>query len=576
MKYVVRYLKPYYLHIIIAWSLMLIELAVELMLPFFLGKMIDQGIQTQNLDAIIYWGSIMVGLAFLSFVAGVFNSFYASHVTFRFGYDVRQKLFDKVQAFSFKNLNEYPTSSLVTRFTNDIRMIQNGIFMGLRIMLRAPLLVIGGVVMAFIVNWRIALIFLVTVPLLIGSLLWLVRKGGKLFEKVQARLDNVNRIMQENLSGIRLIKAFLRKRYETNRFKKTNTELMTYTKTSLRLIEASMPILLFVMNMSLLFILWYGNIEVGSNNAEVGDVVAIVNYALRVSMAISMFGFLTMALARMKASAERIERVLDADIDLIETKNANDQYRVKDGAIEFSNVSFHYPNYQENVLMDLSFKVKPQEKIAIIGATGSGKTSLFQLIPRLYDVTNGAVFLDGHDVRDFKLNHLRRAIGYVPQAPLLFTGSIRENIRWGKNGATEDEIIQAAKDAQIHDTINALPNGYETPIGQKGVNLSGGQKQRVSIARALIRQPRILMLDDSTSALDLKTESHLLDAIQAYQCTTLIVTQKVITAMNADRIFLLDDGKLLATGNHNELIKSSELYQKIVESQFGKEGVREL
>lgn len=575
MKYVARYLKPYYFHMIIAWTLMLIELTVELLLPFFLGKMIDEGILNQDLNTVIYWGSIMIVLALVSFAAGIINSFYSAHVTFKFGYDVRQKLFEKVQAFSFKNLNEYPTSSLITRFTNDIRMIQNGIFMGLRIMLRAPLLVIGGVIMAFIVNWKIALIFLVTVPLLIGFLLIVVRKAGKLFSKVQERLDNVNRVMQENLSGIRLIKAFLRKKHETNRFVDANSELMDYTKKSLRLIETAMPVLLFVMNMSLLFILWYGSSEVRAGNAQVGDVVAIINYALRVSMAISMFGFLTMAIARLKASADRIANVLDAEIDLLEADDANDQYQVKDGSVEFSNVSFRYPNLKEDVLTELSFTVKPQEKIAIIGATGSGKTSLFQLIPRLYDVNKGAVYIDGHDVRDYKLDHLRRAIGYVPQAPLLFTGSIRENIRWGKNEATEDDIIQAAKDAQIHDTIKELPHGFDTKIGQKGVNLSGGQKQRVSIARALIRRPRILMLDDSTSALDLKTESRLLDAIQDYECTTLIVTQKITTAMNADRIFLIDDGRLLDVGRHDQLLKTSDLYRKIVESQFGKEGVHE-
>ncbi|RPF53198.1 ABC transporter ATP-binding protein [Aquisalibacillus elongatus] len=575
MKYVARFLKPYYFQMAIAWFLMLTELAVELMLPFFLGKMIDEGIQTQELDTIIFWGSIMVGLAILSFAAGIINSFFSAHVTFKFGYDMRQRLFEKVQAFSFKNLNEYPTSSLVTRFTNDIRMIQNGIFMGLRIMLRAPLLVLGGVIMAFLVNWRIALIFLVTVPLLIGFLLFVVMKAGKLFRKVQERLDNVNRVMQENLSGIRLIKAFVRKKHETNRFMGANTELMQNTKKALRLIETSMPVLLFVMNMSLLFILWYGNIEVGNNNAQVGDVVAIVNYALRVSMAISMFGFLTMAIARMKASSDRIAQVLDAEIDLVESEYANEQYRVNDGTIEFSNVSFRYPNLKEDVLSELSFTVQPQEKITIIGATGSGKTSLFQLIPRLYDATKGSVFIDGHDVRDYKLDYLRGAIGYVPQAPLLFTGSIRENIRWGKNDASEDDIIQAAKDAQIHDTIKNLPNGYDTQIGQKGVNLSGGQKQRVSIARALIRHPKILMLDDSTSALDLKTESRLLDAINQYECTTLIVTQKVTTAMSTDRIFLMDDGQLLDVGRHDQLVKTSDLYRKIVESQFGKEDVHE-
>ncbi|WP_027964863.1 ABC transporter ATP-binding protein [Halalkalibacillus halophilus] len=571
MKYIFSDLLPYRIHIIIAWSLMLVELAVELMLPFFLGKMIDEGIMNQEMSNIIFWGSIMLGLAMLSFAAGITNSFFAAHTTFQFGYDVRQRLFNKVQAFSFKNLNEYPTSALITRFTNDVRQVQNGIFMALRIMLRAPLMVLGGVIMAFVVNWRIALIFLVTVPTLLFFLFWVLRKGSKLFEQVQARLDNVNRVMQENLSGIRLIKAFLRKNHEEERFVDANTGLMRDTKSSLRLIETSMPVLLLVMNLSLLFILWFGNIEVQNDNAAVGDIVAIVNYALRVSMAISMFGFLTMAFARAKASAERLENVMKADIDLLEADDASDQKRIQLGKVEFSNVSFRYPGLKVDVLEEISFTAKPKEKIAIIGATGSGKSSLFQLIPRLYDVHKGTIFLDGHDVKSMKLDHLRRAIGFVPQAPLLFTGSIHNNIAWGKNDATREEVIQAAKDAQIHETVMNLPNGYETKIGQKGVNLSGGQKQRVSIARALIRNPKILMLDDSTSALDLQTEQKLLDAIENYQCTTMIVTQKITTAKNADRILLLDDGRLIAEGTHKELMQHSEMYQKIVTSQFGKE-----
>ncbi len=541
----------------LAWVFMLTELAVELMLPFILMRMIDEGIQVQDLNTVLYWGSIMIGLALLSFTAGIGNSFFAAHVTFRFGYDVREKLFEKVQAFSFKNLNEYPTSSLITRFTNDVRQVQNGVFMALRIMLRAPLLVIGGVTMAFIVNWRIALIFLISVPILLVFLFWLLSKGSKLFEKVQARLDNVNRVMQENLAGIRLIKAFLRRDHEKGRFVDANTGLMNETKKSLRLIETSMPVLLLVMNMSLLFILWFGYGAVNANNATVGEVVSIINYALRVSMAITMFGFLTMAFARAKASAQRLKNVLEAEIDLLEAKDANPKFQITEGKVEFSNVTFRYPNLSEDVLKDITFTANAREKIAIIGATGSGKTSLFQLIPRLYDVNKGSVMIDGHDVSSLKLDHLRKAIGFVPQAPLLFTGSIYENIAWGKNEATEEEVIQAAKDAQIHEAIMELPNQYQTKIGQKGVNLSGGQKQRVSIARALVREPKILMLDDSTSALDLKTEAKLLKAIQRYECTTLIVTQKVTTAKDADRIILLDDGELLDEGTHEELLKYS-------------------
>ncbi|MDQ0352138.1 ATP-binding cassette subfamily B protein [Alkalibacillus filiformis] len=576
MIHVLKNLLPYRFHMIIAWTLMLIELGVELMLPFILMRMIDEGILVQDLNNVVFWGSIMIGLALLSFAAGIGNSFFAAHVTFKFGYDVRGKLFDKVQSFSFKNLNEYPTSSLITRFTNDVRQIQNGVFMALRIMLRAPLLVLGGVTMAFVVNWRIALIFLISVPILLIFLTWVLKKGSQLFERVQARLDNVNSVMQENLAGIRLIKAFLRRDHEQNRFVGANTGLMTEMKKSLRLIETSMPVLLLVMNLSLLFILWFGYGEINNNNATEGEIVAIINYALRVSMAISMFGFLTMAFARAKASGERLKNVFTAHIDLVEADDANPSKRVTDGKIEFDHVKFSYPNLKENVLSDISFTARAQEQVAIIGATGSGKSSLFQLIPRLYDVTEGAIYIDGNDVRTLKLDHLRKAIGYVPQAPLLFTGSVYDNIAWGKNDATEEEVIQAAKDAQIHHAIADLPNGYKTKIGQKGVNLSGGQKQRVSIARALVRKPKVLMLDGSTSALDLKTEAKLLDAIEQYECTTLIVTQKITTAMNADRIMLLDDGELLAEGTHRELMKRSDMYRKIVESQFGKEEIHEL
>ncbi len=571
LKKILSHLKPYRLHMIVAWSLMLIELAVELMLPFFLGKMIDEGIVTQNMDTVIKWGVLMLVLAAFSFIAGMLNSFYSAYVTFHYGYDIRQRLFEKVQSFSFKNLHHFPTSGLITRFTNDVRMVQNGIFMGLRIMLRAPLLVIGGVLMAFLVNWQISLVFLISVPVLVLLILWVIKKASPLFTKVQVRLDRVNRVMQENLSGIRLIKAFLRKNFEESRFKEVNTELMNRTKSALRLIESSMPVLLFGMNMSLLVILWYGSTEVQAGQAQVGEVVAIINYALRVSMAITMFGFLTMALSRMKASADRLQVVMDEEVDLLEKSNAEKDLKVTAGKVEFSKVDFYYPETTNKVLDHVSFTTQPEERIAIIGATGSGKSTLFQLIPRLYDTTGGQVKIDDVDVQDYPLDTLRMAIGFVPQAPLLFTGSIEENIRWGKNDATKEEIIQAAKDAQIHETIMEQPLGYETKIGQKGVNLSGGQKQRVSIARALIRSPKVLLLDDSTSSLDLKTESKLLQAIQTYGCTTFIVTQKIDTAKSCDRIILMDEGRILAEGSHDELVDTSELYQNIVASQVGDE-----
>lgn len=571
MKKVLSYLKPYKIAIMIAYSCTFIELAAELLLPFFLGKMINEGVTNLKMNNIIFWGSIMLGISCISLIVGILNSYFASHTSNGFSYDIREKLFDKIQAFSFTNLNQYPTSALVTRFTDDVRQIQNTIFMGLRIMIRAPLMVIGGVLMAFYINFKLASIFLITVPLLIFFIFWVLKKAGNMFKQVQERVDTVNRVMQENLGGMRLIKAFLRRTFEENRFMKANQELATKTRSTFRFVEGSMPVLLFVMNLSLIFIIWLGNIQSVAGNTDVGDVVAVINYALRIAMSISMFTFLTMAFSRMKASAGRIAEVLDVDVDLVDHKDASQETSVKKGKIEFKDVSFTYPGYDKPILNHLSFTVHQGEKLAVIGATGSGKTTLFQLIPRLYDVHDGKIYIDDQPISEYRLEQLRNSIGYVPQSPLLFSGTVLDNISWGKETASKAEIIQAAKDAQIHELIMGLPHQYETAISQRGVNLSGGQKQRISIARALVRNPKILMFDDSTSALDLATESRLLDAIDHYQCTTLIISQKIATAMRADRILLMNHGELLAIGTHDELLKKSNLYKRIVESQFGEE-----
>jgi len=548
------------------------ELIIELLLPLFLGLMIDQGVMQEDIGNIVMWGSIMIGLAALSLVVGVLNSFYSSHVSFAFGYDLRQKLFSRIQYYTFRKLNKYPTSGIVTRFTNDIRQIQNMVFMGLRIMAKAPFLVLGGVIMAFIVNARLALIFLVTVPLLILFLFLVMKYASKMFLKVQANVDNVNRVMQENLAGMRLIKAFARRRFEENRFTDANESLASTTKTTFRFVESSMPVLLFIMNMSVIFIIWFGNVQSIAGNAAVGEVVSVVNYAMRVAMAISMFAFIIMILSRTKASAERVADVLTLEDDSeSEDPTAVGELQVTNGSVEYDRVSFEYPSSEERVLKNVSFHVQPRETLAIIGATGSGKTSIFQLMPRLFDPTEGEVRIDGKPINEYGYRALRDGIGYVPQSPLLFTGTIRDNITWGKDDATDEEVIQAAIDAQIHETIMDLPDQYDTRVGQKGVNLSGGQKQRISIARALIRKPKILMLDDSTSALDLATEAQLLQAIETYQCTMMIITQKISTARSADRILLMDEGEILADGTHDELLKDSGLYRQIVESQYGKE-----
>lgn len=573
MKKLSSFLKPYWLLIILALSLMIVELGVELLQPLFIAKIIDDGILQKDLSVVIKWGSVMVGLSVFSFLGGIVNSFTASHVSQSFGHDVRTSLFGKIQAFSFANLNNIPTSSLITRMTNDVTQLQNTVFMGLRIMARAPLIVIGGAIMAIAVDLKLSLVLVISIPVLVFFLGWVMKRAAKLFKLVQKKLDNVNGVMRENLIGMRLIKAFLRKEHEIGRFDDANEELKRKTVSSLRLIETTMPVLMLVMNVAILIILWLGSEFITTGDIQVGEVVAIVNYATKIAASLSVFSWLIMVISRAKASAERVTEIFETPIDIDEGKAESKSGVVNGGGIKFLDVSFRYPGTETPILKNLTFSIDPGESLAIIGATGSGKTSLFQLIPRLYEVESGSIQIDGQNLKDIPLNSLRNRIGYVPQEALLFSGTIKNNVAWGKEGASMEEIMAAAMHAQVHETVMKLPKQYETQLGQKGVNLSGGQKQRLSIARALVRKPKILLLDDSTSALDLKTESKLLAALKDYTCTTLIITQKISTAMEADKILLLESGQVLALGKHQDLMQTSDLYRKIVRSQFGEEGI---
>ncbi|TDL30741.1 ABC transporter ATP-binding protein [Jeotgalibacillus sp. S-D1] len=572
MKRIFPFLTPYKIAIFIALSLMLMELAVELVQPLIIAKIIDDGILQQDLSVVFRWGGVLIGCSIAAFAAGVTNSFYSSHVSQSFGFDIRKTLYDKVQAFSFTNFGRFPASSLITRLTNDVTMLQNTVFMSLRIMMRAPLLVIGSVILAFVVNARLALVLVISVPVIIFFLLFIMKKAGKLFKMVQERVDQVNKVMQENLVGIRLIKAFLRAGYEMKRFRKSSQELMEKTVKALRLVEVTMPIILLLMNASILVVLWYGSIEVTADRASVGDVVAVVNYATRMTGALSIVTMIIMVFSRAKASGNRIAEVLETPVDLVD-REASDNYAIKQGSITFDDVTFSYPESDEQVIRNLSFSIKAGQRAAILGATGSGKSTLFQLIPRLYDVDKGEIRIDHQELTSFKLENLRQQIGFVPQEAMLFTGSVKENIAWGDDKASFEEIKEAAMRAQIHDTIMDLPKQYDTQLGQKGVNLSGGQKQRLSIARALVRKPKILLMDDSTSALDMKTEAKLLEQLADLSCTTVMITQKISTTMASDHILLLDEGELLAEGSHQDLLTSSTLYLKIVESQIGKEAL---
>lgn len=566
MKTVFSYAKPYTFYIVIALFLMLLELFVELIQPLVIAGIIDNGIVAGDRDVIIQLGIFLLVLSLIAFASGVANSYFAAHVSQSFSFDLRKAVYGRIQSFSLAMFNKFPASGLITRLTSDVTLVQQILFMSLRIMLRAPLLVIGSMIMAFVVNPKLAVYLVIVFPVLLAFLYIMVKKGVVYFSFVQQRLDRVNRMVQENLQAVRLIKAYLRGKYEANRFSEVAGSLKVDTVKAFRIMEIILPILLFGMNLSLLAVLWFGAFEIQEGDAQIGELVAIVNYAMRMTGAFSMFSFIIMAFARAKASSERIEEILLAD-DLREQEVQGDAKIIRRGDIVFDNVSFAYPGTSVTVLKNLSFHIKANEKLAIMGATGSGKSSLLQLIPRFYDVTGGKVMIHGRDVRDWPMSALRKTIGVVPQQSMLFTGTISDNLSWGKEEAQQDELSGAAVKAQIHDTVERFPKGYFTRVGQKGVNLSGGQKQRLSIARALVRKPSILILDDSTSALDVKTEASLWQELDKEKATMLVVTQKIRTAMRADHILLLEDGEISAYGTHEELLEQSELYRKIALSQ---------
>lgn len=583
MKTVLPVLKMYRIPIAAAVALMLIELAVELAQPVIIARMIDDGIDRHDLGVVLRWGAVLLACSLVAFTSGVVNSFYSAHTSQGLGNELRDRLFRSIQSFAYADLNRFSTATLITRLTNDVTQVQNMVFMSMRIALRAPLLVIGGVTMSFVVDARLALYFLAGVPFLAVFLFVAVNRVRRWFRSVQEKLDGVNLVLEENLAGMRLIRAFLRSPHETRRFDDASGQLMDRTISALRLTETILPTILLVMNAGLMAVLWFGSREINAGTASVGDVVAIVNYTTRTTGALSIISMIIMAFSRAAASARRISEIMEAksnrpaSVEFAAEQPADVKVRKEaafQGDIVFDGVSFRYPGTAAPILQDISFHVPAKANAAILGATGSGKTTLLLLLARLYEASAGRILLDGIDLRRIDPDALRHRIGFVPQENILFTGTVRDNIAWGKEDASMEEIVEAARRAQIHDTIMGFPHQYDTMLGQRGVNLSGGQKQRLSIARALVKRPDLLLLDDCTSALDLKTEANLLRALKDLDCTTLIVTQKISTAAKADRIVLLDDGRLLACGTHEELLQTSDLYRRICASQLGEEANR--
>ena len=518
---------------------------------------------------VIKIGVLMFVMAVVGLCGGLATMKASSVVSQKFSYRLRSDMYKKISDFSFKNIDEFSTSSLTTRMTNDVTLLQNTLMMGLRILVRAPALLIVSAVFAFSINAKLSLILAVMLPIMIVIVALILKFGFPMFQKMQKKIDNVNRVVQENLIGIRVVKAFVREDREKEKFHKASDELAKQGSKAAGLVVTVMPILMLMMNVVIVYIYYKGSLDAANPNVkmDVGQISVLASYIVQVLMNIMMVSMLMLQLTRAKACGDRVVEVLDTDIDIKNPENAfvpeNPQ-----GNVEFKNVCFGY-NKGDNVLENINFKANAGNIVGIIGSTGCGKSSLVNLIPRLYDVTDGEVLVDGVNVKEYDLTALRDMIGVVLQKNVLFSGTIKENIRWGKKDATDDEIIAACKAAQAHDFIMRQPNGYDTDLSQGGLNLSGGQKQRLCIARAMIKSPKILILDDSTSAVDTATEAKIREAFynELADTTVIIIAQRISSVKDADEIVVLDDGKIDAVGTHDELMKSCEIYQEIYTTQ---------
>ena len=551
---------------------MIIEAMCELALPSIANSVYEMvksstGDPTQLKYKIAKIGLLMLIMAAIGLAGGLMTMKTSSVVSQKFSYRLRKAMYDKISSFSFKNIDTFSTSSLTTRLTNDVTMLQNTVMMGLRILVRAPALLIVSAVFAFSINAKLSMILLVLFPIMIIIIAVILKFGFPMFQKMQKKIDNINRVVQENLIGIRVVKAYVREDKEKDKFHNASDELAKQGSKASGLIITVMPVMMLLMNFVIIYIYYKGSVDASKELMNVGQISVLANYIIQVLMNIMMVSMLMLQITRAKACGDRVVEVLDTDVDIVNPKNAFKPTDPK-GEIEFKNVSFGY-NDGIDILSDISFKAKPGSIVGIIGSTGCGRSSLINLIPRLYDVTGGEILIDGVNVKNYDLEALRELTGVVLQKNVLFTGSIKENIKWGKKDATDEEIIAACKAAQAHDFIMSQPNDYDTVLAQGGLNLSGGQKQRLCIARAIIKQPKILILDDSTSAVDTATEAKIRECFynELKDTTVLIIAQRISSVAEADEIIVLDDGKIDSIGTHDELMQTSEIYQEINKTQ---------
>ncbi|WP_018395213.1 ABC transporter ATP-binding protein [Bacillus sp. 37MA] len=555
------------------FGLVFVQSMSDLFLPTLMADIIDKGVVVGDTPYIWEIGGWMLLVSAIGASASVIASYYSSKAAMGLGRDIRRKVFNHVEKFSLQEFDEVGTASLITRTTNDITQVQQVVIMMLRMVISAPIMLVGGVIMAVSKDAKLSLVLVVTMPFLIGSILLILYKGVPMFQTVQKRLDRLNLVLRENLTGIRVIRAFNRESEEKVRLQQANKELTDISIKVNKVMAFMMPVMMLIMNLTVVGIIWFGGIRIDNGGMQIGDLMAYIQYVMQIMFALVMASMMFMMVPRAAVSAKRINEVLDMEPAFRDegTAKADREH----GTLEFDHVTFSYPGAEEPALSDISFTASPGEVTAIIGGTGSGKSTLVHLIPRFYDISGGTIRVNGVDIREASQEEVRSKIGFVPQKAMLFTGTIADNIRFGKQNATQDEIEHAARIAQAEDFISKMKGGYQADIEQGGSNLSGGQKQRLSIARALIRKPDLYILDDSFSALDFKTDAKLRAALkeETKHATVLLVAQRVSTVVEADRIIVLDKGRIAGIGTHEELLQTNDVYREIALSQLSEEEI---
>ena len=576
IKKLAPYMKKYKTPLILGVLCAALEAIFELLIPLVMAQIVDVGISTGNTAYTIKMGLLMILMAAISLSFGIGLSKFAAIAGQGFGTELRQAEYEKIQTYSFKNIEKFSTASLITRLTTDITMIQNSLTMGIKLLVRAPMMLIVACILSVTISSKLAMIFLVSMPVLIIAIGLIIKNVKPRFEAMQKKIDNLNTTVQENLIGIRVVKSFVRRNKEKEKFKVSNDDLLQASEGAFGIVVLNMPVMQVVVFSSVIGILWFGGNMVHAGTLTVGKLTSFMTYSFQILMSLMLLSMVLMMISRAVASAQRIIEVLEEEPDIIDPVNPVTE--VKNGEIEFRNVNFKYEDdSDENNLEGINIKIKAGETVGIIGSTGSGKSSLVQLIPRLYDATEGEVFVGGVNVKDYHIETLRNEVAMVLQKNTLFSGTIKENLMWGNENATDAEIEAAATSACVDEFIDRLPGRYDMYLEQGGVNVSGGQKQRLCIARAILKQPKVLILDDSTSAVDTATDAKIRKAFaeDLKDTTKIIIAQRVNSVPTADKIIVMDDGKISAIGTHDELMESSEIYKDVYKSQQEGVGLRE-